>query len=296
MQILARLSQRAQAEASGGTTKVWAEIMALAKPGVVNLGQGFPDFPGHPVAREAAQEALAGGTHDQYSPIPGSVRLRRAIAELYARMYPDTVPTTPDGAARPLDPMSEVCVMTSGTEAVYCALLSLVDPGDEVVFFEPCFPWYAPCIRMAGGVPKPVALPPPTFDLAPAEAAVREAFSPRTKVCIFNTPHNPTGRVASRAELALIAELCREHDVLCVSDEVYEGCAAPPPRAPAASAACPGWLTPPSPPPGACTPGARTIGCATRRGCGIARSLLDRRPSSSHSPAGASAGHTAPTI
>ncbi len=224
--LMSRLSKRAHAEASTGGAKVWSEILALAKPGVINLGQGFPDFSGHGTAREAALAALSSESGDQYTPITGSERLRRSLSDLYRVMYPEW-PKASDGAGRALDPASEVCVTTSGTEAIYTAILGLVDPGDEVVFFEPFFPWYLPCIRLAGGVPRPVMLQPPDFDLGAAEAAVRAAFSPRTKLCIVNTPHNPTGRVASAAELELVASLCREHDAVCLSDEVYEACIYP---------------------------------------------------------------------
>lgn len=217
---LNRLSHRARTEASGGGAGKWAEILALAKPGVINLGQGFPDFSGHSKAREAALTAIAEGQEDQYAPIAGSEQLRQSLSEFYHRIYPDS-------KLQALDPSLEICITTSGTEAIYCAIMGLVDPGDEVVFFEPFFPWYAPCIRQAGGIPKPVMLPSPSFDLCLAEDAVRAAFSPRTKLCIFNSPHNPTGRVATVAELSLISSLCVEHDVLCLSDEVYEVCVYP---------------------------------------------------------------------
>lgn len=249
MSALARLSRRAQFEASSGGASAWADVCALAKPaGVINMGQGFPDFPGHETARTAAEAALSSGQFEQYAPTPGSEKLRASISDLYRQMHPG-VP-----AGRPLDPASEVCVTTSGTEAIYAAVMGLVDPGDEVVFFEPFFPWYLPCIRMAGGVPKPVALPSPSFSLLEAEAALRAAFSPRTKLAIFNSPHkyatprqppgciptaaqlhanwrpncrSPTGTVATAPELELLASLCVEHDALCLSDEVYEACVYP---------------------------------------------------------------------
>ena len=222
-----RLSQRALAEASTGGAAVWAKVLELAKPpGTINLGQGFPDFAGSASATAGAIDALQQGQHDQYTPVPGSERIRAAISGLYRRLYPD-IPRAPGGGSRALDVATEVCVTTSGTEALYCAVLGLVDPGDEVVFFEPFFPWYLPCIRMAGGVPKPVTLCAPDFDLLSVEAELRAAFSPRTRLCIFNTPHNPTGHCASAAELALLARLCQEHDVVCVADEVYESAVYP---------------------------------------------------------------------
>ena len=168
-----RLSKRAQAEASTGGAKVWGEILALAKgPGVVNLGQGFPDFAGHEKAVTTAHAAIRAGLGEQYAPIAGTSRLCDSLSALYHAMYP-SVPRGPAGGGRALAP-DEICVTTSGTEAIYCAVMGLVDPGDEVVFFEPFFPWYLPCIRMAGGVPKPVALRPPTFDVSATEAALRE--------------------------------------------------------------------------------------------------------------------------
>lgn len=182
---------------------------------MINLGQGFPDFPVNQVASRAAIEALQQGKHDQYSPIPGSTHMQNAISALHRRMYT---------GSPALDPATEVCVTSSGTEAIFSAVMGLVDPGDEVVFFEPFFPWYLPCIRMAGGIPKPVRLVPPRFDLLAVEDALRDAFSPKTKLCIFNTPHNPTGHCATTEELDVLARLCREHDVICLADEVYEAC------------------------------------------------------------------------
>jgi len=219
MALRARLSKRAILESSGGGAAKWAEILALAKPaGVINLGQGFPDFPGHEAATIGARAALEAGKHDQYSPIPGSARLCSAVSALYQRMYPDTL------GGRGLDPANEVTVMTSGTEALFCAVLGIVDPGDEVVFFEPFFPWYLPCIRLAGGVPVPVRLKSPNFDFLSSEKELRAAFSSKTKLCIVNTPHNPTGHCSSVAENELVAKLCREFDTICLSDEVYEAC------------------------------------------------------------------------
>eukprot|EP00931_Biecheleriopsis_adriatica_P065611 TRINITY_DN40112_c0_g1_i1.p1 TRINITY_DN40112_c0_g1~~TRINITY_DN40112_c0_g1_i1.p1 ORF type:complete len:409 (+),score=79.65 TRINITY_DN40112_c0_g1_i1:52-1278(+) len=212
-----RASKRVLNEArAGGASSVWAEITALGRqPGMINLGQGFPDFPCNKAATRAAQQVLELGSHDQYSPIPGSARIQQALSALYRGMHPKS---------KALDPSSEVCVVTSGTEALYCAIMGLVDPGDEVVFFEPFFPWYLPHLRMAGAVPKAVRLVGPSFDLLSVETDLRSAFSPKTKMCIFNTPHNPTGHCATSADLELLASLCREHDALCLADEVYEGC------------------------------------------------------------------------
>lgn len=190
---------------------------------MLNLSQGFPDYPCSRVAAHAARDALKLGHNDQYSPIPGTPRITKAISALYGRMYPKAKAFA-GSESLALDPSDEVCAVTSGTEALFCTVMGLVDPGDEVVFFEPFFPWYLPCIRMAGGVPKPVRLEGPSFDLLTVERQLRSAFSSKVKLCIFNTPHNPTGHCATSAEVELLASLCRERDVLCVSDEVYEGC------------------------------------------------------------------------
>eukprot|EP00929_Paragymnodinium_shiwhaense_P055406 TRINITY_DN27753_c0_g1_i1.p1 TRINITY_DN27753_c0_g1~~TRINITY_DN27753_c0_g1_i1.p1 ORF type:complete len:445 (-),score=68.39 TRINITY_DN27753_c0_g1_i1:193-1488(-) len=233
--MTSRLAKRVLGEGSGGGAAIWAEITALGRrPGMINLGQGFPDFPGSKAATEGAQEALSRGSHDQYSPIPGSVRLTEAVSKLYAKMHQrtDGNKDAPKGAnghpqVRTLDPTKEICVVSSGTEAIFTSIMGLVDPGDEVVLFEPFFPWYLPCIRMAGGVAKPVRLMPPSFSLAGVEAEVRRAFSSKTKLCIFNTPHNPTGACASVKDIELLSALCKEHDVLCLADEVYEACIFP---------------------------------------------------------------------
>lgn len=122
--------------------------------------------------------------------------------------------------ARPLDPNSEVLITTSGTESLYAAIFGVLEAGDEVVMFEPAFPWYAPDIRLAGGVLKCVPLRFPDFRIQ--EEELRRACTPKTKMIIFNSPHNPTGHVARRDEIDLIAKLCIEHDAVCLSDEVYE--------------------------------------------------------------------------
>ena len=210
----ARVSKRAQLEASKGGAATWAKITALGRqPGAINLGQGFPDFECSQEAKRGAVEALERGASDQYSPIQGTNRLVNAISKLYKRMYP---------AAPALDPATDVCVMSSGTEALFCSVMGMLDPGDEVVFFEPFFPWYLPVVRLSGGVARVVTLHPPSFDLISVEEKVRAAFSDKTRICVFNTPHNPTGHVASREELELVAELCKQYDVVCISDEVYE--------------------------------------------------------------------------
>lgn len=192
-----------------GTT-IFAEMSALAtRTGAVNLGQGFPDTDGPEAMLEAAVTALRSGEHNQYPPGPGIAPLRAAIAAHQQRFY-----------GLELDPDTEVLVTAGATEAVAATLLALVDPGDEVVALEPYYDSYAAAIAMAGGVRVPVTLAAPEFRLD--LAALRAAVTPRTKLLLVNSPHNPTGTVLSRAELAGIAELARERDLLVVTDEVYE--------------------------------------------------------------------------
>ncbi len=191
-----------------GTT-VFAEMTALAQQhDAVNLGQGFPDSDGPPEMLEAACRAIHDGLN-QYPPGPGMPVLREAIAEHQSRFYGLTV-----------DPGSEVQVTVGATEAIASTILALVRPGDEVVVLEPYYDSYAATIALAGGVRRTSILRFPDF--AVDEASLRAAFSERTSVVLLNSPHNPTGRVLSRADLELVAELAREHDAWVVCDEVYE--------------------------------------------------------------------------
>ncbi|HYO32898.1 MAG TPA: pyridoxal phosphate-dependent aminotransferase [Nocardioidaceae bacterium] len=191
-----------------GTT-IFAEMSALAlRTNSINLGQGFPDEDGPEEVVEAAVTALRSG-RNQYAPGPGIPELRRAIAGHQARFY-----------GMELDPDSEVVVTTGATEAIAAALLALVEPGDEVVALEPYYDSYAACIAMAGGVRVPVTLRAPTFRLDPD--ALRAAITPRTTVLLINSPHNPTGTVLNATELQAVAEVAREHDLLVITDEVYE--------------------------------------------------------------------------
>ncbi|MFI1173873.1 pyridoxal phosphate-dependent aminotransferase [Streptomyces melanogenes] len=198
-----------------GTT-IFAEMSALAaRTGAINLGQGFPDTDGPEEVREAAVRALRDGRGNQYPPGPGVPELRTAIADHQQRRY---------GLA--LDPDREVLVTAGATEAIAAALLALVEPGDEVIALEPYYDSYAACIAMAGGTRVPVTLRPRTeggerrfvLDLDELRAAV----TPRTRLILLNTPHNPTGTVLTRAELTAVAELACERDLLVVTDEVYE--------------------------------------------------------------------------
>ncbi len=174
----------------------------------LNLSQGFPDFPA-PAEVKAAAVAAIEGDANQYTVTWGLPALREAIAAK-ARRFNGLDP----------DPAAEVTVACGAAEAMACALLSLVDPGDEVIVFEPFFETYVPDILLCGGVPVYVELHEPDFRFDPEE--LRRAFTARTRAIIINTPHNPTGRVFGDAELELIAALCQEHDVVAVTDEIYE--------------------------------------------------------------------------
>jgi len=198
----------AQRLAGFGTT-VFTEMSALAaEHGAINLGQGFPDFPGPDFVKEAAIEAIRADLN-QYAPSHGLPRLREAIAADWATQHGVEV-----------DPDAEVTVTSGATEALLSAMLALVDPGDEVIFFEPFYDSYVPQTVFAGGTPRVVPLQPPdwTFD----HDALAAAFNERTRLFLLNTPHNPTGKVFSPQELKFIADLCIEHDVIVLADEVYE--------------------------------------------------------------------------
>eukprot|EP01059_Diplonema_ambulator_P032608 TRINITY_DN6476_c0_g1_i2.p1 TRINITY_DN6476_c0_g1~~TRINITY_DN6476_c0_g1_i2.p1 ORF type:complete len:399 (+),score=106.34 TRINITY_DN6476_c0_g1_i2:64-1260(+) len=208
---VSRWSSRAAKESGGVGAKLWPEMLALCSgEGVVNLGQGYPDHPGHKFALDAAHRALDNPKVNQYSGIGGLPELNNAVADYYQHVY----------KGDRLDPMKEVCILTSATEGLLASTMGLVNEGDEVVIFEPFFPWYLPSVRMAGGVPKVVELKPPSFEIL--EEDLERVFSPKTKMVLINSPHNPTGHCLSRRELELVAKYCLKHDVICVSDEVYE--------------------------------------------------------------------------
>ncbi|HMK13015.1 MAG TPA: pyridoxal phosphate-dependent aminotransferase, partial [Acidimicrobiales bacterium] len=193
----------------GFGTTIFAEMSALAvETGSVNLGQGFPDTDGPPEVLEAAIDAIRSG-QNQYPPGPGTPELRHAIAEHQRHWY-----------GLEFDPDTEILVTAGATEAIASALLSLCEPGDEVIMLEPYYDSYAACIAMAGATHRLVQLSPPgyTFDAD----ALRAAVTPRTRLLLINSPHNPTGKVLSREELTTIAEVCIEHDLIAVTDEVYE--------------------------------------------------------------------------
>ena len=188
---------------------IFAEMSALAlQTGAINLGQGFPDVDGPAEIIDAAVAALRDG-RNQYAPGWGVPELRTAIARHQERFYGLTV-----------DPDTEVLVTTGATEAVAAALLALVEPGDEVIALEPYYDSYAACIAMAGGRRVPVTLRAPDFRLNVDE--LRRAVTARTRLLLINSPHNPTGTVLTDDELRAIAEIACEHDLLVVTDEVYE--------------------------------------------------------------------------
>ena len=197
------------AKLQGFGTTIFAEMSALAvATGSVNLGQGFPDTDGPREVLDAAIAAINGGLN-QYPPGLGMPVLREAIAAHQQRFYGLTY-----------DPATEVLVTAGATEALAGALLGLLDTGDEVVLFEPMYDSYQACIALAGAVAKTVTLRPPNYDFDPAE--LRAAISPKTKLILVNTPHNPTGKVLDRAELQSIADLAIEHELIVLTDEVYE--------------------------------------------------------------------------
>ncbi|MET8767653.1 pyridoxal phosphate-dependent aminotransferase [Streptomyces sp. NPDC004658] len=197
--------------AAFGTT-IFAEMSALAvATGSINLGQGFPDTDGPEEIREAAVRALRDGRGNQYPPGPGVPELRTAIAAHQLRRY-----------GLSYDPDTEVLVTAGATEAIAAALLALVEPGDEVVALEPYYDSYAACIAMAGGTRVPVTLRPHEGSFRLDLDELRAAVTDRTRLLLINTPHNPTGTVLTREELAAVAELAVERDLLVVTDEVYE--------------------------------------------------------------------------
>ena len=194
---------------AGFGPSVFSEMGQLAvQHGAVNLGQGCPDFAGPDFVKEAAYAAIRADLN-QYAVSYGTPRLRRAIADGWARDW-----------GRAIDPETEVTVTSGATEALAGAMLALLDPGDEVVLFEPYYDAYVPAIVFAGGVPRPVTLHPPDWSFDPAQLAA--AFGSRTRLVLLNTPHNPTGKVFTRAELDTIAALCRRYDTFAVTDEVYD--------------------------------------------------------------------------
>eukprot|EP00056_Hartaetosiga_gracilis_P009717 m.140226 g.140226 ORF g.140226 m.140226 type:complete len:484 (-) comp13180_c0_seq2:2291-3742(-) len=190
----------------------WEEIIALGQEdGVTDLSQGYPDFPGDEVARTLAAEHVLSQNYgsNQYAPINGVKELREALQRFYKRFYNVDV-----------DAEKEVTVVTSGTEGLYVAKQTLLDEGDEVVIFEPFFPWYLPHTQQAKATPKLVRLKAPDFRIT--RDALEAAVTPQTKMIVLNSPHNPTGHVLSREELEIVADIAKTNDLIVLSDEVYE--------------------------------------------------------------------------
>jgi aspartate/methionine/tyrosine aminotransferase len=228
------MSNRLAHRVAGFGTTIFTEMSALAvQHGAINLGQGFPDFPGPAFVKQAAAAAIDADLN-QYAPMPGLPHLRQAVAAQWQRDH-----------GRDIDWQTQVTVTSGATEALCGATLALLDPGDQAIILEPAYDAYAPDVIMAGADPVYVKLYPPTTDDRPPTTderlpvpssvvgrrssawhfdpdELRAAFARRPKLILLNTPHNPTGKVFTRAELELIAELCQEFDVLAIADEVYD--------------------------------------------------------------------------
>lgn len=203
------MDERAAVRVRGFGTSVFTEMSRLAvEHQAVNLGQGFPDFPGPDFVKEAAIAAIR-ANQNQYAPSHGTARLRNAIAAGWTERF-----------GHEIDPEREITVTSGATEAIYAAIQAFIGPGDELVTFEPFYDSYPPSVIVAGGTLRPVTLTPPDWRFDPV--ALTKAITPRTRVLLLNTPHNPTGKVFSRAELEQIAAVCQEHDLIAITDEVYD--------------------------------------------------------------------------
>lgn len=190
-----------------GTT-IFTVMSALAQQhGAVNLGQGFPDFECDPALLDAVNAAMRAG-HNQYPPMTGIAPLRERIANKINALY-----------GHDYDANDEITITAGGTQGLLTAILCCVHTGDEVIVLEPAYDSYIPAIQLAGGIPVGVAM---TADYRIDWAAVQAAITPRTRALIINTPHNPSGRVATAEDMATLAALAEAHNLLVISDEVYE--------------------------------------------------------------------------
>jgi aminotransferase len=204
-------NRRISRKAGSFTESVIREMNRVAVAhGAVSLAQGFPDFACPPELKRAVAEAVDADIN-QYAITWGSKPLRDAIAETTPRHFP---------GFGEIDPETQVTVTCGATEAMIAAMLGLLDPGDEVVIFEPFYENYGPDAILSDAVPRYVTLHEPDWSIDPDE--LRAAFGPRTRGLVLNSPHNPTGKVFTRDELELIASLCVEHDVIAFTDDIYE--------------------------------------------------------------------------
>ena len=208
-QVAPLLSLKAQSFTESVIREMTRLNLALHGPEkAVNFAQGFPDFDPDPRILDAAAKALRDG-YNQYATTWGAPQLRNAVARKQSAAW-----------GRNVDPDREVTVSCGATEGMVAAMLAAVDPGDEVIIFEPFYENYGPDCVISGAVPRYVALRPPDWSFDADE--LREAFNERTRAIVVNTPHNPTGKVYSHSELELIAQLCIDHDAIAITDEIYE--------------------------------------------------------------------------
>jgi methionine transaminase len=190
-------------------TSIFAIMSKMAlEHGAINLSQGFPDFPVDPVVIDLVHRFMKEG-HNQYAPMPGAPSLRNIIAEVVQQTY-----------ARSVNPETEITITAGGTEALYAAIAAFVHPGDEVILFDPAYDSYNPAVRLNGGVPVHINLTYPDFSID--WQVVKSSITSRTRMIMINTPHNPSGAVLSANDLEILQRLADEHDLIVLSDEVYE--------------------------------------------------------------------------
>jgi methionine transaminase len=191
-----------------GTTIFTVMSQMAAEHGAINLSQGFPDYDGPVALKEAVKRHIDGG-FNQYPPMAGVLPLREAVAAKVLDCY---------GAQ--VSPDTEVTITPGATEAIYCAVMAIVKPGDEVIMFDPAYDSYEPAVLLAQGTPVRLPLAPPAYRID--WQRVRDVITPRTRMILVNSPHNPTGTVMTAADMAELAALAERHDLIVVSDEVYE--------------------------------------------------------------------------